>query len=129
MTCLNCGKSLEHMKASARYCDGRCRGEWRRRPLSVPVETSNLIAQAVAATMADCGVAETPLAGIGNALAVQLDSGATPPGALAAVCRQLLAVLEQAEGLKVIHSPVRDKIDELRARGAERSRRLANGDY
>lgn len=126
MKCLTCGKSLAHMKASARYCDGKCRGEWRRRPLSTPDEPSEAIAQAVAATMADCGLSDTPLAGIAAALATQLDSGSTPPGALASVCRQLLAVLERAESLKAIHSPVRDIIDDLRARAAERSNRAAH---
>jgi len=103
------------MSAAARYCSQRCRSAWRKaQPAALAAPEADEVLESVAAELERLGLADHPLAAIAGRLAAQLDSGSTPPGAMAPLAKQLAALLTEARDLG--HEPEPDFVDELRAR-------------
>ena len=125
--CRNCSGELTGRSPNARSCDEACRGAYRRgKPPAVPVVdgVDGPLVLAVNAYAVDVQLDGTPLQQMGVALARQVDSGQTPPGALAGIVRQLMAVMVEFESQGKV-APTsklaqlrqrRDWLDELRDR-------------
>ena len=120
MTCRHCSTSLAGMGPAARFCSERCRSAWRKaQPVAVAEPDANDIALAVSTELERLGLTDHPLATIASRLATQLDRD-TPPGAMAAIAKQLAAILSEARDLG--REPEADFVDELRARIRDRPR-------
>ena len=116
--CRQCDATLEALASSARYCSPKCRAAWRRANPPTAGAASTEVTDRVTAQLDALSIDDHPVRALAVVLAQTLDSGA-PPGAIAGITRQLVALLDQATEIGT--SPEPDFVDVLRARIREKS--------
>ena len=115
--CRQCDATLEALASSARYCSPKCRAAWRRANPPTADTSSTEVADRVSAQLDALAIDDHPVRALALKLAETLDAGA-PPGAIAGITRQLVALLEQAADLGTPAEP--DFVDVIRARMRDR---------
>jgi len=118
-TCASCGRQFEAQRSTARYCGSTCRSRAHRAPV-VSVGQANPLREAVRQELEAAGRLETVLGQQALMLADRLAAQGDTGSAVAALSRELRAVMEAA----LADAPAAaDALDEL----AERRRRKAAG--
>lgn len=114
--CDACGKEFEAKRSTAKYCGGTCRQRGNRRPNGVvpmPAPDESGLVGSIRAELERVGRLDTPLGQQAMALAERIGSPFDTGSAMAALSRELRAVMVEAmAGANVAASA----LDELRAR-------------
>jgi len=114
--CASCGGTFEAQRSSAKYCGQTCRKRGSRRGEVATLPPADEPVGLVAATLAElqaAGRADTALGQQALALAERVNNPRDTGSAIAALSRELRAVMVEAlKGVEVAADP----LDELRAR-------------
>ena len=129
--CAWCGEAFQAKRPTAKYCGGSCRAKAsnasKRAPRRAPVElppapapADGGVVAAVSAELEAADRAESFLGAQALALAARIDAGSDTGSAVAALSKELRAVMDAA----LADAPkAADKLDEL----SERRKRKASG--